>query len=124
MDRYNLNQRNILVVDKHKILSKYLKTFLEKGGYKVFLIDRIENINQFPDKDKIDVIISDLDVNRSGEWDIVNSYRDHHKHTSIIAMSTSDATEMKEKIGGFYPDGYLKKPFKVEELENLLNKLN
>jgi len=119
----NYRGKNIIVVDKHKVLSKYLKSFLEKVGYKVFLIDRVENIGQFPDKERIDVIISDFDINESGEWNFVNDYRDNNKNISVIAMSTSEVTEIKEHINGFYPDGYLKKPFKVEELENLLSRL-
>jgi len=117
-------QKNILVVDKHKVLSKYLKTFLEREGYKVFILEHIENMEQIAKKEKIDIIISDFNVKRGHDWDVVTSFKDTHKDTTIIAMSTSDVADVKKNIGGFYADGFLRKPFKVEELEKILNNIS
>ena len=115
-----LNKKHILLCDKQKILSKYLKTYLEKEGYNVYSIDRLENLEKLPESKNIDVIISDLNVKKLSEWNLINNYGDN---VSVIIMSTDEIAEIKDKMSGFHPDGYLKKPFKVEELKDILYNL-
>ena len=119
-----MTPRKILLVEKDdfyvEVIGTFVKLFLQyqlvtaKGHVEAF-----EAAKSAPP----DLVLLDLDSNSHDALELAEKMRDHSdlKRVPILALSQTDAR--RDDALGRGCSAFLTKPFKVRELEALLNKL-
>lgn len=117
----------VLVVDDDKDSRDLLLFYLEQLGAKVKQVANakaaIEELTLF----KPEIILSDIFMPKeNGLW-LINQLRTlektSHNHLPAIAITAAAQTNDREKILAAGYDGYLSKPFLLENLATLIAKL-
>ena len=116
----------ILVVDDEKIFSDKLSEFLKILGYEVFNTYTGEEALAILEKEKPDVLISDLKLSMAGTFDgddIITQLKAISPNTKPIILTafTNEATQQKLLAKGAYK--YLFKPVNFMEIQTILNEL-
>ncbi len=109
---------HIMVIDDEKILSKQLKTKLERNWYEVSLINSYKQFLKTDTLDHIDLFLVDISL-WDGNWiDIVKMLKKstHTQDTSIIFISWHTELSLKIQWLDAWGDDYIMKPFEFDEL--------
>ncbi|MCD6577940.1 response regulator [bacterium] len=117
---------NILYVEDSLTLVRLVQNFLENKGIKVFSSDNVDEALKILDAQRIDFILSDIILRgtiKTG-YILVRELRknENTKNIPIYLTSTRDAraaTITAIKIGA---KGFLKKPFELQELYEIIIK--
>jgi CheY-like chemotaxis protein len=81
-------------------------------------IDLLKN-NQIPDLILLDIMMPEM----SG-WETYKQLKDHDKWKNIpVVFLTARTDRIAKDAGGFLGDDYIKKPFKVPELKQRIEKI-
>lgn len=110
-----MNDINILIVEDEKGISKIIKSYLEKEGYKVFqAFDGKEGLNYF-ENEEIDLILLDLMIPEISGEELIKEIR--NKSNVPVIMVTAKVNE-EDIINGLKlgADDYMTKPFSPKEL--------
>jgi len=118
----------ILIAEDNLVNQEYLKALLKtKGNIQVVIANNGEEAVEYYKKDKFDLVFMDIFMPKmQGEeaTKLILEYEHENNlpHTPIIALTANALRGDKEKFlkAGF--DGYIAKPIKSEELDNVLNK--
>lgn len=121
---------SILVAEDNLINQKIALINLEKLGHQViFANNGIEAVNLFKQKQP-DLIFMDIQMPEMGGLEatgIIRQYEVHKglvKKTPIIALTANALTTDKEKYIAAGMNDYLSKPFKLQDLINVLSRLH
>lgn len=120
----NYNNKTILLVDDDELNNKILTRLLNK--YNINLItckNGNECINKIKSNEKYDLIFMDIMMNGINGIDTLKELKkDNNFNTKVIAFTADAFNISKDKYikEGF--NDYIKKPFKIEELEQILKK--
>lgn len=110
------NSFSIAIIEDHLALREMFSQHLTAQGYRVFAGSCAEELDEYANQHKIDLLI--LDVNLPGEdgISIAKRYRAAYKQLQIIMLTVR--AEVQDKILGYESgaDLYLPKPVSVEEL--------
>ncbi len=115
----------ILVIEDEKILRKMLKEMLNKIGYEVFLAkDGVEGVELYKkNKRKIDVIILDMKMPRMNGEEALLEIKKINKNAKVILSSGYSENEEMQSIKQIGIDNFLSKPYKINELSEILHKV-
>jgi len=114
---------NIYVVDEEKIVVRVLCDFLSDLGYEVFPFYSVSELlkSEPAEPSSVDLIIIDLGrLSQDGAIEVIRSTHERYPDTDIVIMST--VLPYNEAISQRVYS-YLRKPFRLEELELLLARL-
>ena len=121
----------ILVVDDSPTVVKFVSFSLKNQGFKILTasdgMDAIEKISTLPDKEKVDLVITDLNMPNLDGYSLIETLRQNvkHKETPIIILSSEDGYDDRERGIQVGANSYLVKPFKssllVEEVAKYLD---
>ena len=116
---------SILLVEDNLCFSRHCSSYFERKGHFVHTCLHGRSIEEIKGGLAYDVLVVDFhsdngEVIREGNRvrvmtgnDVIQTSREYNRDVSVISISCYD--------GGFgEPDGYLTKPFKMEELEALI----
>lgn len=106
----------ILVAEDDKDLNHFINMSLRKSGYEVLSVyDGIEALKQL-EKNKFDMILTDIMMPRMDGFDLADSIRINDKETPIIFMTAKD--DKPSKLLGYQIgiDDYVTKPFDIDVL--------
>jgi DNA-binding NtrC family response regulator len=111
----------ILVVDDDNTLLKFFKIHLNKFFSKVIVVKNAkEAIDTLAEKE-IDLVISDIRMPRMDGLQLMKRIRKHDPAIPILLISgallSEDQVDKTDEA-----DGYLRKPFQVDELHNFINR--
>ncbi len=117
---------NILYVEDSLTLVRLVQNFLENKGIKVFSSDNVDEAIKILNDEKIDFVLSDIILRgtiKTG-YIMVRELRKNEKTAKIPIYLTSTrdakaATITAKKIGA---NGFLKKPFELQELYEIIIK--
>jgi two-component system KDP operon response regulator KdpE len=105
----------VLVVDDDKTLLRFLKEYLEREEYEVFIADRgLKGLRTFYDE-RPDLVVLDVMMPGMDGWEVCARMRE--LSDIPIVMLTAKVAEA-DKLRGFKlgVDDYVTKPFSLEEL--------
>lgn len=114
----------VLVVDDNEFIRKSLDSFLTKAGFTVQTAGCGKKaVDMLADYDsRISIVITDVMMPGMDGFDVVDEINNHRligRKLGLLAISgggrTIDAQTTLEALDGMV-DGYLRKPFKKEEL--------
>jgi CheY-like chemotaxis protein len=116
-------QKRILILENDdfyvEILSTFTKLFLNAST--LFVKTSMEALGACKEA-KPDVVIVDLDLPGKDSFQFLERLRDDCELKTIPVIAISSGFEEQEALGAG-SDAFLRKPFKVRELEGLIEKL-
>ncbi len=113
---------NILIVDDQIVFSDTLKESLSTLGYKVYQAFTGETALDILHDQKMNVVFLDVFLPDINGFDLINKIRKEWDKCEIIIMtaySQSDFIKRSIRHGSYF----LPKPFKIEDLSNILTKI-
>ena len=118
----NFSKQNVLIVEDDietlEIMTEvfeaiFSKVYQAKDGY-----EAIENFQ----KNKIDVILCDINIPKLKGLDVVNNIRKANKDVVIIMVSAYSDSETLLKAFNSFIQGYIVKPITSDKVNNILEK--
>ncbi len=117
-----LESKIILVVDDEKSMCEMLEVALKKWGYRVKTAHTLKDGVAALERGKVHLVLSDVKLPDGTGVELLNRLKGLPENPPVLLMTAfgnTDAAIQAIKLGAFY---YLTKPFKLEELELLLNR--
>ena len=114
---------SILVVDDEESIREVLRGFLRKLGHEVNVTEDGTAVISLCDELNPDLVISDIYMPRQDGIETILAMRKHHPNIKIIAMSGEQLgadINMLKTASMLGAVGILQKPFKFEEVEELV----
>ena len=111
------NLKKILIWEDEEILLTALKFRLQKQGYELFLADDGQKARELIQKEKLDLIITDIDVPKISGMELINLVRNEMEMgvpIIIIAPLENENLILEAMQNG--ADDFVTKPFKPVEL--------
>jgi CheY-like chemotaxis protein len=118
-----MSTRKILIVDDNPNMSTLLSDILEIFDFKGY---HAEDGNEALDKlkeQKFDLVFTDLRMPRMHGIDLLNAIKSDHPKIPVVVVTGYSVGENHDRILSKMADGFLHKPFKVNEIESILSNL-
>jgi signal transduction histidine kinase/CheY-like chemotaxis protein len=117
------NSVRVLVVEDNKINQMVTKRILDKNNFITKVVengfDAIKNIEE----DKFDIILMDINMPEINGFETAIRIRNIKPKIPIIALTATDANEIKNKITQSEMDEVIVKPFDEKDLVEMIYKL-
>ncbi|MFW6019197.1 MAG: response regulator [Bacteroidales bacterium] len=118
----------ILLAEDNKINQQVTGTVLKKMGAEVTIVENGKIALERYQKEKFNLFIADLQMPVMDGIETIKKIREiegkeNYRHLPIVVMTASITSEIKEKCDQAGVDGYLNKPFKSADIENILEKI-
>ncbi|MCF8219644.1 MAG: response regulator [Bacteroidales bacterium] len=119
----------ILLAEDNKINQKVTGAVLKKMGAEVTLAENGKIAIEKYQQEKFNLFIADLQMPVMDGIEAIEKIREIEKkenypHLPIVVMTASITSDIKEKCEQVGVDGFLDKPFKSTDVDNLLQKIN
>jgi two-component system response regulator PilR (NtrC family) len=112
----------ILIVDDNPHMTSLLAETLEFFDYRgIAATDGEEALHKLKE-DSFDMVITDLRMPRMGGMDLLRTIKDGFPYLPVVVITGFDAEASKGDALSAHADGFLSKPFKVDEIKELLQK--
>jgi two-component system response regulator AtoC len=117
-----MKKPNLLVVDDDPVTADMIEQALRKEGYGITVVNGGESAMREGRNQKFDLILTDLRMPDADGLQVLEWFRQQQPEAIVVLMtafgSSSSAIEAIQQ--GAYD--YISKPFKIEELRNLIRK--
>lgn len=118
--------KNILVVDDDKIISKLLCKLLEKEGYKVTPAssgkEAKEKFNSMEENSQL--VITDVKLPDTSGFEVIEDIKRQNPDVKVIYMSGYSNEEFDElKMTNLRSENFLPKPFQAKDLIEMVNRV-
>ncbi len=113
-------KERILVVDDESQIVRALDRFLTEKGYEVIPVTSFEGAIPWIEKEMFDGVIADLNLGEQSGIDLVRKIKQAQPEAACLVITgygTIDSAIEAVKAGAYH---YLTKPFRLEDVENLL----
>lgn len=107
--------KNVLVLEKDKLFYKKVKNYFENFNYKVYFKDTDKAIEDFIDKNNINMIIISYQLYKEKTYFLIKRLREVFNY-SIILLNSKNNLSLKLKYFKIGIDDYLVKPIGINEL--------
>ena len=117
-------KKKILVVDDEQMILDMIMDILDVLGYDCVLAHNKKEVIDILPKHNIDLIILDMNLeNESGEevYDEIRNFYDPDSVKVVVSTGYSK-NEQIDKLISQGVSGYIQKPFRIEDLDELLRK--
>lgn len=112
--------RTVLVVDDDPMLRDLLvQTLTAIGHESVSAVDGLDALEQMK-KRTFDVVISDIKMPNMDGLQLLKEIRESHASTPVLFISGYATSEMIQLA---QPDGFLTKPFRIHQVEDMIEKV-
>jgi DNA-binding NtrC family response regulator len=112
----------ILVVDDDNTLLKFFKIHLNKFFSRVIVVKNAKEAIETLREKEIDLVLSDIRMPRMDGLQLMKRIRKHDASIPVLLISGGLLTDEEQKIADEDTDGYLRKPFSVDDLHDFLNR--
>ena len=124
--RSALASLRILVAEDNAVNQKLVARLLEKRGHKVKVVANGREAVESLDQDSFDLVLMDMQMPEMDGFEATAELREREKqtgnHTPIIALTAHAMKGDRERCLEAGMDGYLSKPIRAPELDELLEK--
>lgn len=111
----------ILVVDDDNTLLKFFKIHLNKFFSRVIVVKNAKEAIDTLREKEIDLVISDIRMPRMDGLQLMKRVRKHDPSIPMLMISGALLTDEQSKAADEDADGYLRKPFSVDELHAFID---
>ena len=113
-------KRRILVVDDEQFMVHTLARILELMGFDVLSAFGGRQAYEMYLSQKVDLVVSDLHMPDMNGVELLTSIKSHNPEMPVILVTGYGVDKARESAGTWKADGFLGKPFKVNELRSLI----
>lgn len=110
----------ILVVDDDNTLLKFFKIHLNKFFSRVIVVKNAKEAIDTLREKEIDLVLSDIRMPRMDGLQLMKRVRKHDPSIPVLMISGALLTEEQSKAADEEADGYLRKPFSVDDLHSFI----
>lgn len=115
--------RKILIVDDNPHMCNLLTDILEIFDYQGITAKDGEDALSHLRKESFDLVITDLRMPNLGGMDLLKSIKEENPSLPVVIITAYGKSDTERDVLAAKADGYLAKPFKVNDIENLLKRL-
>lgn len=118
-------QKTILIIDDEEKSTVLVGTFLEKKGYSVVCANNAKQGIKAARYRCPDLIILDMDMPKMDGLEVLKKLKNDTRTMSIpvIMLVRYGDDYSKVRAASLYSEGYISKPFELEEIENKISQL-
>lgn len=114
---------NILIIDDDSVIRSLLQSFLSLKRHKVESVSTAIDALTALSNTQFDIVITDLKLKQYRGADLIKNIQATHPEIKLIAMSGDTSFDtLPEDIRNTI--ALIRKPFRLEEVESLIHKLN
>jgi two-component system response regulator (stage 0 sporulation protein F) len=113
----------ILIVDDEEGLREGLSKLLESEGYAVLSAESGEQALQILQQSHIDLVLTDMRMPGMDGIELLKKIRERHPNVGVIILTGYGQIESYIEAMNFGAIEYVSKPFKVNELKFIVNKV-
>jgi excisionase family DNA binding protein len=110
-------QPTVLVVDDDESLQSLFKIFLKKIGFSRIVVGTVKDAIAALEKQKFDLLFLDLKLPDGPADDVYDAAKEADPNLPIVVITGYPGSEMLDRILAKGPVTILKKPLKVEQLQ-------
>lgn len=110
----------ILVVDDDNTLLKFFKIHLNKFFSRVIVVKNAKEAIDTLREKEIDLVLSDIRMPRMDGLQLMKRVRKHDPSIPMLMISGALLTDEQLKAAEEEADGYLRKPFSVDDLHSFI----
>ena len=114
--------KQILIVDDNPHMTSLLAETLEFFDYKGIAAKDGEEALHKLKEDHFDMVITDLRMPRMGGMDLLRTIKDEFPHLPVVVITGFGTDSSKSDALSAHADDFLSKPFKVDEIQKVLQK--
>lgn len=112
----------ILIVEDNPNMSSLLSDILEFFDYKAVGAQDGEEALKVLGEESFDLVITDLRMPKMGGIDLLRTIKDKFPHLPVVVITGFDNDSYRSDASAAHADGFLCKPFKVDQIKELLKK--
>jgi DNA-binding NtrC family response regulator len=117
-------EKKILIVDDNPHMCSLLADILEIFNYQgVKAKDGEEALSLLRKEKDFELVITDLRMPNLGGMDLLKSIKGENPSLPVVIITAFGKSDTKKDVMAAKADGYLAKPFRVNEIEDLLKQL-
>lgn len=118
-------KQNILLVEDEEELVRIVQTYFRDEGYDVRIAMNAEEALVTLETFTPDIIVSDVRMGRMDGFQFLQALRSlpEKKHIPFIFLTIMDDRQSVERAASMGADGYLTKPFDVEDLHEKIKQV-
>jgi two-component system response regulator (stage 0 sporulation protein F) len=113
----------ILIVDDEEGLREGLSKLLEDEGYVVFSAESAERALEILGQSHIDLVLTDMRMPGMNGIELLKKIRERYGNVGVIILTGYGQIETYIEAMNFGAIEYVSKPFKVNELKFIVNKV-
>jgi len=111
----------IMVVDDDQTLLKFFKIHLNKFFSKVVVVKSANEASEVLKTKTIDLVLSDIRMPRTDGLQLLKRIRNFDASIPVFLISGEFVDEEKQEKIDNLADGFLRKPFTVDEIQDFIN---
>ena len=111
---------SILVVEDNNDIRLILKDLLTASGYDVSVAEDGETGLSYLQNDTFDLMITDLGLPGMSGWELSQASKRYQSNMPILAISSWQGKDAKEKIGDFGIFRVIWKPFRFKQIQDAI----
>jgi DNA-binding NtrC family response regulator len=92
--------KQILIVDDEKRMTRLYEYILTQKGYKTFVADSANDANEILKKEKVDVVLLDINMPGAGGDDLYGVMKLFHQEVKVIISSVLPIGRQKQLVPG------------------------
>jgi CheY-like chemotaxis protein len=116
-------KRQVLVVNDNKAAREALSRMLVSFGHTVSSASNGFDGGALFFTRSYDLAIIDLEIHQMNPWELSRIFKERSPKTPVILVTASSKDKHRENSGGNYADAILPKPFKLTEIEKIVQML-
>ena len=116
-------EKKILIVDDNPHMCNLLVDILEIYDYQGFKAKDGEEALSRLRNESFDLVITDLRMPNLGGMDLLKSIKEENPSLPVVVITAFGKSDTEKDVLAAKADGYLAKPFKVNEIEDLLKRV-
>ena len=115
--------RKILIVDDNRNMSSLLAEMLEIFDFEsIRADDGLEAIDKL-DQDTFSLVITDMRMPKMSGLDLLQKIKEKNPNLPVVVISGYALDDEGNSLLSSMADGFLNKPFKMSDIENLLKQV-
>ncbi len=114
------SRRRILIVDDEQFMVHTLSKILDALGYDVICAYGGREAYRICLSQKVDLVVSDLHMPDMSGLELLTSIKSHDPGIPVILVTGYGIDRARESAGKWKADGFLGKPFRIVDLQNLI----
>ena len=118
-----MSTKRILIVDDNPNMSTLLSDILEIFDFEGFHAENGRDALDRLRQSKYDMVFTDLRMPQMDGYDLLDAIKSEHPSMPVVVVTGYAVGDTRELEVARKADGFLHKPFKVNEIESILSNL-